>query len=253
VVHEHQAQGDAPEHQGPAAGSCDRSNPEQQGRQGHLQQQEVVVQPAVVGVFGQVAGELGNRLHGGDVFKHPAHMGPPQPLEAGVVINFRIGELVVMAVQAHPINRSLLAADRPTGGEKPLQPMGDAEGSMAQEPVIANGDPEAGGEPIEHQEGRDGLPAPELGQQGHHGEHMDGGHEAKGCPIDAFAAWMERAAAAWVAMQGLGPALAPFAAVDEGGPAGGSTGFSRWIGWARFRGWPGAEGGCSGHSGPTPD
>ena len=218
-----------------------------------MQQQEVVVQPAVVGVFGQVTGQPGYRLHGGDVFEHPAHVGPPQPFEAGVVINIRIGKLVVMAVQAHPVEGPLLAADRATGGEKPLQPMGDPEGPMAQQPVIADGHAQAGGDPIEHQEGNDRLPAPELGQQGNHGESMDGGHEAKGCPIDAFAAWMDRAAAAGGAMQGLGPAFAAFAAVDEGGLTGASSGCLRRIGRARCRGGPGAEGGCCGHSGPTPD
>ncbi len=54
VIDEHQAQGDAPEHQGPAAGAGEAADQEQQASQGQLQQQEVVVQPAVVGVFGQI-------------------------------------------------------------------------------------------------------------------------------------------------------------------------------------------------------
>ena len=253
MVNQDQAQGDAPEHQGPAPGSSRRPNPEQQSGQGHLQQQEVVVQPAVVGVLGQVAGQPGYGLHRRDVFEHPAHVGPPQPFETGVVINIRIRELVVMAVQADPINRALLAADRATGGEKPLQPMGDPEGPMAQEPVIADGHAQAGGDPIQHHEGSDGLPAPELGQQGNHGKNMDGCHEAEGCPIDAFAAWIDRAAAAVVAMQRLGPESAAVAAVDEGGLTGASSGFLRPIGWTGCRGRPDAEGGCGGHSGPTPD
>ena len=240
MVNQHQAQGDAPEHQGPAAGSSHCSNPEQQSGQGQLQEQEVVVEPAVVGVLGQVAGQPGYGLHRRDVFEHPAHVRPPQPFETGVVINIRIRELVVMAVQADPINRALLAADRATGGENPLKPLGDPEGPMAQEPVIADGHAQAGGEPIEHQEGNDRLPAPELGQECHHSKPMDGGHEANGCPIEVFGAWMGRGAGAWVAVQGLGPAFAAFAAVDGCGLTGASAGRSRWIG-------------CSGHGGPTPD
>jgi hypothetical protein len=82
---------------------------------------------------------------------------------------------------------------------------------------------------------------------------MDGCHEAKGCPIDAFAAWIDRAAPAGVSMQGLGPESAAVAAVDEGGLTGASSGFLRSIGWTGCRGRPDAEGGCGGHSGPTPD
>jgi hypothetical protein len=59
-------------------------------------------------------------------------MRPPQPLEAAVVINIRIGKLVVVSVQAYPINWAVLAADCTTGGEKPLEPMGYSEGPMAQ-------------------------------------------------------------------------------------------------------------------------
>ena len=253
MVNQHQAQGDAPKHQGPAAGSSHCSNPEQQSGQGQLQEQEVVVEPAVVGVLGQVAGQPGYGLHRRDVFEHPAHVRPPQPFETGVVIDIRIREFVVMAVQAHPINRALLAADRATGGEKAFEPMGDLEGPMAQEPVIADGHAQAGGDPIEHHEGSDGLPAPELGKECHHRKPMDGGHEAQGCPIDAFGAWMDRATAAGVAVQGLGPAFAAFPTVDGRGLTGASSGCLRSIDWTGCRGWPDAEGACGGHSGPTPD
>ena len=241
VVHNDQAQGDAPKHQAPATSARGGADPEQQGGQGDLQQQEVGVQPAVVGILGQVAGEAGHCAHGGDGCKHPAHVAPPEAFEAAVVVNLGVGKLVVVAVQAHPIDRAVLAAEGAAGGEETLQPLGHPEGAVAEHAVVADRHAQAGGDPIEHQEAGHGGQAPELGQQGHHRQHMDDGHEADGDPGGGFRALGASGLAMARPVQGLGAALAADALVDEGGLAGGKA----LGGWCAGTNW------C-GHNGPAP-
>ncbi len=183
VIDEHQAQGDAPEHQGPAPGTSDAADPEQQSRQGQLKRQEPVVQPAVVRVLGQVAGHARHGLHGRDWFEHPAHVAPPEASMAVVVISIRIGELVVMAVQSHPVDWAVLAAEGPAGGEEALQPLRQLEGAVRQQAVVADGDAEAGGDPIENQQAGNGLPAPEDGCQSQQAEGMNHDHESDRGPV----------------------------------------------------------------------
>ena len=124
VIDEHQAERDAPEHQGPAAGTGEAADHEQQAGQGQLQQQEVVVQPAVVRVFDQIGREAGNRAHRWDLFEHPAHVAPPEAAVAVVMISIRIRELVVVAVQANPVDWAVLAAQGAAGSKEALQPLG---------------------------------------------------------------------------------------------------------------------------------
>ena len=72
------------------------------------------------------------------------------------------GWTLVMAVQADPVNGAVLAAQGSAGGEEALQPLRKPQGPVGEHPVVANGDPEAGRDPIEDQQGCGGLPAPEL-------------------------------------------------------------------------------------------
>ena len=157
------------------------------------------------------------------------------------MIHFRIGKLVVVAVQAHPIDRAVLAAEGAAGGEETLQPLGHPEGAVAEHAVVADRHAQAGGDPIEHQEAGHGLQAPELGQQGHHRQHMDDGHEADGDPGGGFRPLGASGLAMARPVQGLGAALAADALVDEGGLAGGKA----LGGWCAGTNW------C-GHNGPAP-
>ncbi len=177
VVHHHQAQGDPPQHQGPAAGAAHRAQPEEKQPEHHLKGEEPIVQPAVVGIAGQIPREPRHRLQRWNLLEHPEHVAPPEALVAVVMIGVRIGKLVVMAVQPHPVNRSVLAAQGAAGGEEPLQPEGHPESPVAEHAVVANRHPQAGRHPIEHQQRHHRLPAPELGQQGEHRQAMHHGHE----------------------------------------------------------------------------
>ncbi len=130
VIHDHQAQGNSPEHEGPAADATDAANPEQQHRQGQLQQQEIGVEPAVIGIAAEVATQAWHRLHGRNGLEHPSHVTPPEAAVTVVVISIRIRKLVVVAMQANPVDGAVLTAEGAAGGEKALQPGWDPEGSM---------------------------------------------------------------------------------------------------------------------------
>ena len=70
-----------------------------------------------------------------------------------------------MAMQANPVDGSVLAAEGSTGGEEALQPVGNREGTVREQAGVADRYPEASRDPIQHQNGSDRLPAPETGQQ----------------------------------------------------------------------------------------
>ena len=107
---------------------------------------------------------------------------------AVVVVGRIVGMEMVVAVQPHPIDRAVLAAEGAAGGDQRLQPAGHREGAMGQEAVVAERDPHTGGEPIEHQQRADRLPAPEAGQQRHQGEGVNHHHEHGGAPAAPLAA-----------------------------------------------------------------
>ena len=186
VIHEHEAKGDAPEHHGPTADARAAANPKEEQAKGQLQQEEIVVEPAVVGITGEITAQARHCLHGWNRLKHPAHVAPPEAAMAVVVIRIRIRKLVVVAMQAHPVDRAVLAAQGPAGGEETFQPGGHLERAMREQAVIADGDPQAGGDPIEDQQGADGLGAPEPGHQCHDREGMDRDHESDRAPSHAL-------------------------------------------------------------------
>ena len=245
VIDEHQAQGDAPEHQGPAAGTGDGADPEQQAGQGELQGQEPVVQPAVVGIGGEITREPGHGSHGRDLLEHPAHVAPPEATVAVVMIRIRIGKLVVVTVQTRPVDRAVLAAEGATGGEEALQPLGHAEGPMAEQPVVADRHAQAGGDPVEnHQRGHGGH-APEARQQGHQGQNVDRRHEADGDPAAATRNFRRGLTAAGAtqpggALQGIHRGDGRRLMAAQTGSRGGSRGDRRTCS-------------CGGHNGPAPD
>ncbi len=57
---------------------------------------------------------------------------------------------------------------------------------MREQSVVADGDAQAGGDPIEDEHGGDPLPAPETGQQGNDGENMNSDHESDRAPATSF-------------------------------------------------------------------
>lgn len=156
----------------------------------------MLVQPAVVGVFGEICCETRHRRHRWDLLKHPPHVAPPEAAVAVVMISIRIRKLVVVAVQADPVNGALLAAQGAARGKESLEPLGQAEGAVAEQSVVTDGHAQTGGDPIEDQQGGGGLPAPEHRQKRQGSKDVDGSHKADGSP-----------AAAW-AIAGGGPARA---------------------------------------------
>ena len=178
VIDDHQAQGNAPQHQGPAAGPCGGADPEQQQTKGELEPEEVGIQPAVIGIADEIAGEARDRRHGFDRVEHPTHVAPPKSAMAVVMIRIRIGKLVVMPMQSHPVDGAVLAAQGAAGCKKAFQPQGEAEGSVREQAVIANRDAEAGCDPIQNEQAGDSRPAPEARQEGHNREGVDHDHES---------------------------------------------------------------------------
>ena len=124
VIDDHQAQGNAPQHQGPTSSTCGRADPEQQQTKGELEPEEMGIQPAVIGITHEITGEARHCRHGFDRVEHPTHVTPPEPAMAVVMICIRIGKLMVMPMQPHPVDRTVLAAQGPAGCEKALQPQG---------------------------------------------------------------------------------------------------------------------------------
>ena len=111
--------------------------------------------------------------------EHPFAVAPPQPTSCIVVIDRLIGEPVVVAMQANPLNRSALAGQRPHQHQDALHPDRYHQAAVGHQTVQAQGDAEDG-HPIEDRKGRHALPAPEPGQQRHGGQHMVHQHEAGG-------------------------------------------------------------------------
>ena len=93
---------------------------------------------------------------------------------------------MVMAVQPHPVDGPVLAAEGAADGQKTLQPPWYAERPMGQEAVIADGDAKTTRDPVEHREGDQGCCTAERRQQGQDGEDMEGGHEADHLPASPW-------------------------------------------------------------------
>ena len=185
LVDNRQAQGDAPKHQGPATDARGVADPVEENPQNQLQGEEPTVQPAVIGIDREIASKTGHGSEGRNPDEHPAHVGPPKAQVAVVVVDSSVGKLVVVPVQTDPVNRAVLAAQGSAGGQDTLQPMGHPKGAMAEKTVIAQGDPQASGDPVKDQQGDQGLPAPEPWQQGHQGQAMDRRHvkdDSPACP-----------------------------------------------------------------------
>ncbi len=178
VIDDHQAQGNSPQHQGPAASTGDAADPEQKHAEWELEEEEVLIQPSVIRVTGQIAGEARYGCQRIDRMEHPTHVAPPESAMAVVVISIRIGKFVVMPVQSHPVNGTVLAAQRSAGGEKVLKPEGQTEGAVAEQAVIADGDAKTGCDPVENEHARDRWPAPEARKKGHNRKGVDHDHES---------------------------------------------------------------------------
>ena len=131
------------------------------------------------------------------------------------MISIRIGELVVVAVKTHPVDGSVLTAQGAAGGEEALQPWRHTERAMGKQAVIADRDPQAGGDPIQNQQGGCALPAPVHRQQGDDREGVDRDHEADRSPPQrliggnggmAQARFMQAFGKARCLVRGCGPA-----------------------------------------------
>ena len=184
VIHDHQAQGDGPQHQ-PQATAMHPSPLAidiQTSAQGPLQQQEPAIQPAIKGIALQVAGEPRHVGQRWDLVQHPGTVGPPQAAGGVVVIVGLIGKAVVVAVQPHPLDRTALAGQGPHQHKEPLQPPGRHKAAMGQHAMQPQGDAEHG-DPVKNRQGHQGLPAPKTRQKGEYGTHVHDQHEAGGAEL----------------------------------------------------------------------
>ena len=177
MIDKHQAEGNAPEHKGPTTSSARLTQPIESRRQGQLQQQKVAVQPAVVGNLLQVGGELAHILLGWHGVQHPGEVAPPEAEMTVVVVSWIVGVQMVMAMQAHPVDRTVLAAEGTAGSDNQLQPPGHLKSSVGQQTVITQGHPHTGGEPVQPQKDQQCCWAPEAWQQSDQRQGMDRHHE----------------------------------------------------------------------------
>ena len=144
--------------------------------QRQLQQQEPTIQPAIEGIPFHVSCEAVNLPQGWNLMQHPFAVGPPQAPGGVMVVVGLVGEEMMVAVQAHPFDRSALAGQRSHQHQGSLQPAGRLEGAMGHQPVQAKSDPQNGG-PVQNRQDDHPLKAPEARQQGRHGSPMQGHHE----------------------------------------------------------------------------
>jgi len=92
-------------------------------------------------------------------------MAPPESAEAVVMVLVGIGEAMVMAMETHPLNGPLLAAEGTAEHQNIPQPAGHLEGPVGKKAVVTHGDPQATCDPVEHQEGEESGQVPEAGQK----------------------------------------------------------------------------------------
>ena len=76
-------------------------------------------------------------------------MTPPETPSGVMVVFFLVGEGVVVAVQANPLNGSALARERAAEEQKVLQPLGRAKAAVRDESVPSHSDSEAAGDEVE--------------------------------------------------------------------------------------------------------
>ena len=93
-----------------------------------------------------------------------------------------IGEAVVVAMQAHPLDRAALAGQGAHDHEYTLHPNRHHQAPVGHQTVQTQGDPQHG-HPIKNAESHNALPAPEPRQQSNGGENMHHHHEAGGAHL----------------------------------------------------------------------
>ena len=111
--------------------------------------------------------------------QHPLAVGPPEPSPSIVVVIGLVGEFVMVAVQAHPLDRTALAGQGPHQHKQPLDPARCLETAVGHQTMQAKGDPKHR-DPVQGGERHQCLPAPVPGQEGKYRAHVHRQHEAGG-------------------------------------------------------------------------
>ena len=190
MINENKAQRNAPEHQGPAPHTKAATQKKQERRQWKLQQQKIVIQPAVVRHLLHVRGELADVMLGGDIPQHPSKMTPPEAQMTVVMVSGIVGMEVVVAVQTDPIDGTVLTAQGAAGGNEGFKPTRYRKGSVSEQAVVSEGHANTGGQPIKKQENNNRRATPEARHQRHHGQKMNHHHEQSRAPTTRQFPWL---------------------------------------------------------------
>ena len=153
VQAEDDAEEDAPEHHRPAA---DGEQDEAEQRQRDV---VIAVEPAVERVGGEI-GRVLRHQRGVVVVRiaeeDPPHVRPEPAVVRRVRIAVAVGVLVVDAMRRDPENRPALERQRPADGQEVLEGLRRLVAAMGVQPVVAQADAEADGEPVQHRPRRAG-------------------------------------------------------------------------------------------------
>ena len=136
----------------------------------------------VAGQVGRVAPILRRMVEDLIVGEEPQDMGPPEPALRAVRILRPVGKRMVDAVGRHPLDRPPLERERPEDGQYVLEPLRRLETLVGQEPVEAQADAQAAGDPLEGEEHPERLPA--KGRRGKEQPQVDERNPQQNVPLD---------------------------------------------------------------------
>ena len=91
--------------------------------------------------------------------KQPTHMGPPKSARRAVGVIGLVRPGVMQAMNGHPLNRSVLPSQAPEESQQILKRFPELEGTVGQEPVIAETYTQRAGDPLQGDEDPEGRPA----------------------------------------------------------------------------------------------
>ena len=158
VLPDHDAQRHDPEHH--AESTHDPSQQPHYGQRDPMPFAQGPVEPVLEQVRGVLSHQLGVAMQR-PAEDDPADMGPEASVPGRVRIQVGIRVLVVAAMRSDPVDRAAFQRHRAAGGQKVLQPLGNAVPPVGVQPVIAHADPPADRHPVHHCRSDEVLPREE--------------------------------------------------------------------------------------------
>src|SRR6266403_3538889 len=114
--------------------------------------------------------------------QNPSHMRPPFAVHWAVGIAFLIRELMVNAMRCYPENRATFEGQSSTRAQEVFNPLWSLIAAMGQQAVVAHANPEAAGNPPEHNRGEESFPGKE--EKCRNCAYMEQPHKTGCDPVD---------------------------------------------------------------------